>query len=321
MLDLLSRALIPIFFVIVLGYFAGATGKIDNKHVMTLNTLVMDFALPAAMFGSIVQTSKAELVGQWKLAAILAVGLVILWLLVYVLQRKVFKLSQSASALLAMSISLPNSAATAIALMTTVFGAAGNIRAVVGIAVGSIVLSPLTLVILDLEKAKREGSTQSQAASILAALRRVALSPLILAPLLAIVIVMFGWQIPKAFSQSFDLLGKAAGAVALMLTGLVLSDQRPNLKLTLKIAGAVILVNIIHPLLSWGLSARAVPLTTRSAILLSALPAGFFGILFAIRYKEDVAESASVVAYSTLSSIVTLSIFIALAEHLRAAAN
>jgi len=47
------KTLAPIFVVIGLGFFAGRRGIIDNKHVSALNTLVMSFALPAAIFVAI----------------------------------------------------------------------------------------------------------------------------------------------------------------------------------------------------------------------------------------------------------------------------
>jgi malonate transporter and related proteins len=61
MIDLISDALTPIFLIILLGYFAGASGRIDNKHVTSLNIVVMNFALPAAMFGAVVQAPKGDL--------------------------------------------------------------------------------------------------------------------------------------------------------------------------------------------------------------------------------------------------------------------
>ena len=47
---MIAEALVPVFFVMFLGYLAGARGIIDNRHVASLNVLVMTFALPAALF-------------------------------------------------------------------------------------------------------------------------------------------------------------------------------------------------------------------------------------------------------------------------------
>jgi malonate transporter and related proteins len=47
---MIAEALIPVFFVMFLGYFAGARRIIDNQQVASLTVLVMTFALPAALF-------------------------------------------------------------------------------------------------------------------------------------------------------------------------------------------------------------------------------------------------------------------------------
>jgi hypothetical protein len=44
-IDVLLNALVPIFAVMGLGYFAGWIRDVDNRHVSELNALVMDFAL------------------------------------------------------------------------------------------------------------------------------------------------------------------------------------------------------------------------------------------------------------------------------------
>ena len=60
MLDIILDSLVPIFFGMGLGYVAGWTRDLDNKHVGELNALVMDFALPAAIFGAVAQQSRGR---------------------------------------------------------------------------------------------------------------------------------------------------------------------------------------------------------------------------------------------------------------------
>lgn len=48
------------------------------------------------------------------------------------------------------------------------------------------------------------------------------------------------------------------------------------------------------------------------AILLAAAPSGFFGILFAVNYGRDPAAAGSMVTASTVFSIVTMAVAIAL---------
>src|SRR5580704_1462847 len=45
LLDIILSAVVPVFFVMALGYLAGWLRDIDNHQVAELNALVMDFAL------------------------------------------------------------------------------------------------------------------------------------------------------------------------------------------------------------------------------------------------------------------------------------
>jgi hypothetical protein len=58
---MIAEALVPVFFVIFLGYFAGARRVIDNQHLASLNVLLMRFAVPVAQFVGVAQTSRSGL--------------------------------------------------------------------------------------------------------------------------------------------------------------------------------------------------------------------------------------------------------------------
>jgi malonate transporter and related proteins len=67
-------SIVPVFFVMAVGYLAGWTRDIDNHHVAELNALVMDFALPASLFVAMVQTPRAQLLQQSSLMVVLGVS-------------------------------------------------------------------------------------------------------------------------------------------------------------------------------------------------------------------------------------------------------
>ena len=80
-------SIIPVFFVMTLGYLAGWTRDIDNHHVAELNALVMDFALPASLFVAMVQTPRSLLLEQGQLMIVLAVSMLAIYGLHFWLQR------------------------------------------------------------------------------------------------------------------------------------------------------------------------------------------------------------------------------------------
>ena len=56
-----TTGVLPVFFVLALGYFAGRARKFDPDQVAGLNELVLDYALPAMLFVATVKTPRERL--------------------------------------------------------------------------------------------------------------------------------------------------------------------------------------------------------------------------------------------------------------------
>ena len=69
---ILLNALLPIFVGLLLGYIAGRRGVMDNLNVRNLIVLVMDFAIPCALFSTISSASWTVLREQWESAMMIA---------------------------------------------------------------------------------------------------------------------------------------------------------------------------------------------------------------------------------------------------------
>ena len=304
MTEVLLNSLVPIFAIIALGYFAGWVRDIDNHHVAELNALVMDFALPASLFVATASTSRAMLLAQWPLLVVLIIPMLALYGVCYWMQRRLFRLESSAASVQALTISLPNFAAAGLPLIAAVFGSTNTIYVALAIAAGAIVLSPLTLAILEANKAAAAGETGL--GLLVPALARSLTKPIVIGPIAGILFSLIGIPLPDYVVHAFQLIGQTAGGVALFLTGLILSAQK--LLLNSNVISAAVIKNIAHPLIAV-LLIMLVPMphdTARAAILLSALPSGFFGVLFGLRYGVDSREAGSTLIVSSVFGVLTL---------------
>jgi malonate transporter and related proteins len=304
-------ALAPIFFVMVLGYGAGRLHRIDNHHVAGLNSLVMEFSLPAALFMATASTPRAEMIEQGPFFAILCVAMLIPYLLWFYCRNKIQGLPSGEAAVEALSVSLPNYAAAGLPLMVAILGPKEAVHVAVAIAAGCIFTSPITLVILELSAANGQASAESTRARLWRALRHALGKPILLAPIAGLILSISGLEPGDVVRASLRLIGQAAGGVALFLTGLILSAQ--PFRLDRKVVAATTVANVIQPLFVAAIVyVFAVPLNiAKPAILLAALPSGFFGILFGVNYKVVPAEAGSIIIASTAVSVVTLAIAIA----------
>jgi predicted permease len=111
-------------------------------------------------------------------------------------------------------------------------------------------------------------------------------------------------------------MGSASAGSALVLTGLVVSAQK------FEFGGgtlvAVFLKNLLQPGLALGI-AMLVHLSldqTRYVTLISAIPCGFFGIVFGKGYNINPKLASSGLIESYVLSVLTLAVWIVIVQHL-----
>ncbi len=142
--------------------------------------------------------------------------------------------------------------------------------------------------------------------------RSAVTAPVVWAPVLALVLVLAGVQLPEVLVNAMKLLGSATTGVALFATGIVLFAQR--ITVSRFVVGAVAARNVVAPALLWVIFAAIGMAHTdlRLAVLANALPAPAAAVIFAVQYRQGQREMASVVLFSSVGSLLTLAAFIAL---------
>jgi predicted permease len=263
---ILLDTLIPIFAGLLLGYVAGRRGTMDNRNVRNLIVLVMDFAIPCALFSTIIGSSRTSLLQHVPAA------------LSYIWARRWRGMSLSDASVLALTIGFPNSAAIALPLFRGAYGPESTVTAALSIVIGSITISPLTLALL--EAAKHSGGNHVSATQILRSLPRALLQPVVWAPLVALFGVFFQLHVPSFVAGTLTTLGSAATGSALVLTGLVVSAQ--SFRFTGGVAITTVLKLVGQPLFAIFvmLLFRMSHNDMRNITVISAIPGGFFGLVF-----------------------------------------
>lgn len=304
-------ALAPVFFVMALGYAAGKLNVVDGRQVGSLNSLVMDFALPASLFAATASASRGQMLAQAPLFAILGTVMLVIFFCWYVFVRCVLKSSSADASLQALTIAFPNLAGVGLPILSAVLGPTGTVPLAVALAAGSVLVIPLTLVMVELSDGASVDVEQTSTVRILRVLQHALTKPVVIAPALGIVLSLSGIALDGVIEACLTLIGQAAAGVALFLTGLILSTQ--SFRVDWKIVGATGLADVIRPLLTaaivFNLSMPSE--VAKTAILLSATPSGFFGILFAVNYRLDSAVTGSMIIASTALSVFTMAIAIA----------
>ena len=303
-------ALVPVFFVLLLGFFAGRFRIVDSHHVDGLNALVMNFALPASLFAATASASRSQMIEQAPLFLAFGLTMLLLYVAWYWSARSFSDMSRSDASLQALTIGFPNLAGVGLPVLSSVLGPGGAVPVAVALAAGSILISPLTLIVVEMNASKAHGADVS-GRQVLTAVRRALTKPVILAPALGILLSLSNLDLDALAHACLALIGNAAAGVALFLTGLILSAQ--SFRLDWRVVAATAASDVIRPLLAVAVVYvfRVAPDTAKTTILLAAVPSGFFGILFSVNYRLDSATVGSMVIASTGFSIVTMAIAIA----------
>ena len=297
MTTVLLDALVPIFVGLLLGYIAGRRGMMDNVNVRNLIVLVMTFAIPCALFSVISQTTRAVLEKQISTALMIAWIFTALYAGSYFLGRRTLKMSVSDASVLALTVGFPNSAAVALPLFAAAYGPASTVTAALSIAVGSITISPVSIALLEADKSSQGNGISL--ATMLSSFPRALARPVVWAPALALGWVYFGLHLPSYMNRTLTTIGSAASGSALVLTGLVVSTQRFRFDKSVFWTTAAIL--LIQPLFALGMTLlfHMNHTQVRDITVISAIPGGFFGLVFgkAFQATPDAASSGLIASY------------------------
>lgn len=172
----------------------------------------------------------------------------------------------------------------------------------------TLVQTPLCLVLLS-EGAK--GATANYKVTLSGQIVLAVREPVVWAPVLATVLVVFGIQFPTPLLSAFSLLGSTTAGIALFASGIVLYSHRVSV--TWPVASSVVARNLLVPALAWliliviGLPQDVI----RATVITLSVPVGSVVVILAVRFGVDEREAASTLFFSTILSVLTMAFFIA----------
>lgn len=300
-------AIVPIIVVMLAGFISGKKGVFTGDDAKKFNKVVLDFALPAALFVSIVQASREELAADLNLTIVSTIGIMGCFMLVYFVFKYCFKKNTGADAAVSALISgSPTIGFLGFAVLEPIFGTTPTVAlvvAIVGIVVNAIGIPVgLSLMNASLEK-QNPGSTKKESAwkPVLHALAQ----PVAWAPILAVVWVVVGIPWPKELSPSFDLIAKANASMAVFSAGITLSAIKLNLNWQVFLGSIMKMLMMPAVVLILGILFHMQPENLKMLVVAAALPPAFSGIIIADEYDTYVATGTSSLTISVIAFIAT----------------
>ena len=266
-------AIVPIIVVMLAGYISGKKGIFSGEDAKKFNKVVLDYALPAALFVSIVQATREMLAHDTGADA-------------------------AVSALISGS---PTIGFLGFAVLEPIFGTTPTVAlvvAIVGIVVNAVGIPVgLSLLNASLEK-QNPGSSKNKSAwaPVIHALEQ----PVAWAPILAVIWVLVGIPWPDWASPSFTLIKGANASMAVFSAGITLSAIKISINWQVILGSILKMIMMPAVLLIMGLIFHMDPLNLKMLVVAGALPPAFSGIIIADEYDTYVAEGTSSLTLSVI---------------------
>ncbi len=304
--------LFPVFALIATGYISYKTKILGSASATELSRFVVWLALPALLF-EITAESDWSTLFQWDFIAVYIIGSFAVFLLVLVWQKRKGKDLAEAS-IDSMAASYANTGYIGFPLMFLVFGSASEVPTALASIIVASVLFGFAIILI-------ESALHASLAWHLRALnvfKSVFKNPLVIAPLAGILFSATPYTLPVSIETFVGLLADAASPAALISLGLFLahasaqptqqSSQIRNTAINLTLAKL-----ILQPLLVAWLAFGVFEMQTQlawMAVFLAALPTGTGPYMLAEFYRRDALVTAQTVLFSTVFSLLTLSLLL-----------
>lgn len=295
----------PIFALILLGAAARSSRMIDTAGLKGLTDLAFFLAIPALLFGSIVEAASLrtlDVAGLFFAAALFA------FVAGAVLGRRLLGFGLAQAGVLGLNACYGNTVMLGVPLISATFGAEGLAVLLPVLALHSLLLLPLATMVIEAEGSGARNPLRVVAATLPSMLR----NPIMMSLLLAMAWRAAGVPVPEPLHRLLAMLGAAGPTLALFCLGASLPDlaARGSLRET---GVALVLKLLLMPVMVWGLAhlAGLGPLPTAVAVLAAGMPTGANAFFLARRTQVAAAASAGTVVASTALSMLTLPLLLA----------
>jgi predicted permease len=303
----LLAIILPVFGLIFAGYACRKTNRLGPNAPSELNRFVVYLALPALLF-DIMATTPWRTLNQTAFIAAFGIGAGAIFLLTLFVRLKQSRHLADAS-LDALNAAYPNTGFVGLPLCMLAFGRASLAPAVIATIMTVCVLFAVAIVLIELslQTEKKLGATIGNVSRSLIA------NPLLFAPLAGWLCSGAGLKISGGADTFLKLLGAAASPCALVALGLFLGEKPKGgaIKTTTMLVAAKL---VAQPLLTGWLAFHVFVLPdlwAKSAVILSALPTGTGPFMLAEFYRREAAVTSSTILFSTLISLVTVTLCLA----------
>ncbi|MBN9673409.1 AEC family transporter [Roseibium aggregatum] len=302
----------PVFVLIGIGYTLAKFQVFSQAVSDALGQFVFVVAIPVLVFRTLI---NADLSGGLPLAlwASYFLGVAAAWGLGTAIVRKAFGRDARAGAIGGISAAFANTVLVGLPLVASVYGDDGLVPLLLIVSIHLAVMTVAMAVVMERAAASDSGQPSPPLGRLLAnAGRSLLKNPIIVAIVLAFLWRLTGLDVPAIGQDVLNRIGATALPLALLSLGMSLVQYGMRGNVLPGLILSVIKV-VLMPAVVFAVSAfvfQLSPLWTTVATLTAGCPTGVNAYIFANRYGTGHAMSANAITMTTLSAVLTTSLWI-----------
>ena len=211
---MIFSVIFPVFFLLFLGFISVRIQLIDKEQIHALSAFVIKIALPALLFHALASKDLHEI---WypSYFFIYAGVTAFLFIMAFVIGRKVFANSFTHASIYSHGASMSNTGLLGAAILTLLMGNEAMIYLSLVVIIESVFLIPTVLVLAELGRQNQADLTAILKSTFVTLFK----NPLFLSVVLGMSCAIFQVQIPQTLDQVFAMLGQTASPLALFIIG------------------------------------------------------------------------------------------------------
>lgn len=296
--------MIQLFLVIALGYLLLKIKIFDVDFNQRLTTLLLSVTTPALIVSSVlsitIEKDLSEIIFVFIVAIVIFMVLPILGLIIV----KIMKVPLHQQGLYIFMTMFSNIGFMGFPVMKSIFGNEAVFLTAIFNMLFNLLVFTVGILFMNYRSAEK----------ISINLRQL-FSPGVVSSLVALLIYLTGFQMPDIISSTITMIGDITTPIAMMLIGSTLATiPLKEVFNELRVYPYTILKQIIIPIIAYPILNFFIKdaLILGVSLIMISMPVGNIAVLFATEYHKDVALAAKTVFMTTLLSIITIPLIVAL---------
>ena len=307
MLQILQIVL-PVFLVIGIGYFAAYLKFFSEVHASALMRFATQFAIPCLLFNALVDLDLAKEFHP-NILVPFYVGALCSFVIVWLGAGTIFKHTPGSRVAIGFAGLFSNLVLIGLSIIELAYGLEASKTAIAIIAMHAPFCYILGIVSMEFSRADGLGLGET----LKSVFKQVFSNTLMIGIMLGFVVNLSGLSVPVPLSSALSMIATAALPVALFSLGALLVSYKISVGL-----GEVSLVSlsklILHPMIAYVLGYYVFQLSPEilnPLVIMAAMPPGMNVYIFANMYDRAKGIAASSVLVSTIVSVLTISVWLA----------